>query len=117
LVRVLHVGRRPPSSTLQRLKLIGMRRAAIACNMGGPAILSGDRRYWCRWGLVPSFTKPEEKPDFWRMVRAARGRSWRLSKPLHGRAVQAKQALFALCATPHAAPCPLTPSSTLAARA
>lgn len=24
-----------------------------------------------RWGLVPSFTRKDDKPDFWRMVRAA----------------------------------------------
>ena len=25
---------------------------------------------WCRWGLIPSWTKPEEKHDHWKMFNA-----------------------------------------------
>ena len=47
-----------------------------------------------RWGLVPSFTKPEEKPDFWRMFNA---RSESVTeKPAFRRLVPSKRCIVLL---------------------
>jgi putative SOS response-associated peptidase YedK len=46
-----------------------------------------------RWGLVPSFTKTDEKPDFWRMFNA-RSERW-------GAAVSSLTVCYCRCRTQH----------------